>query len=210
MTARQLLAEALVRLYPAAWRREYGPELADILASRPVTARVVVDLLWNAGAQRAQSPAPSTILGVASMLAILGGVVLTPTRYGSASTALLRPTLMTFPPLVVTFFTSELYTVLLLACGCWTQRRYHGTALRSGVAGMRMSVIAGIPVFIAGLLLAVGAIDVSFIGLADLRPSPLAMMIAPLARLPEYWIWGAIGGWLGRRLPRSKSAAPAS
>ena len=39
------------------------------------------------------------------MLVILAGVVLTPTRYGSASTALLRPTLMTFPPVVVGFFT---------------------------------------------------------------------------------------------------------
>lgn len=210
MTARRLFAEALVRLYPAAWRREYGDELIEILVSRPLTARVVLDLLWNAGAQRATAPAPSTILGIASMLVVLAGFVLTPTRYGSAATAVLRPTSMTFPTIVVTFLASELYIWLLIACGCWTQRRYQVTATRAGVAAMRMSLIAGSPVVIAGLLLAFGALDITFLGLTDLRPSPFAMTMAPLARLPENWIWGAVGGWLGRRLPRSKSAAQAS
>ena len=117
---------------------------------------------------------------------------------------------MTFPPLVVSFFSvGALYRpaagLRLLDPAALSR---HGTPLRccrNADVGDRRH-----PVFIAGLLLAVGAIDVSFIGLADLRPSPFAVMIAPLARLPKSWIWGAIGGWLGRRLPHSKSAAPAS
>ena len=39
---------ALLRLYPAAWRDRYGAEMAAMLASEPMTARVVLDLLAGA------------------------------------------------------------------------------------------------------------------------------------------------------------------
>jgi hypothetical protein len=38
MTKEQVVA-ALVRLYPAAWRREYGEELTEILHHSPAAAR---------------------------------------------------------------------------------------------------------------------------------------------------------------------------
>jgi hypothetical protein len=38
----------LIRLYPAAWRRRYGRELADLLAAQPASFRTAVDLVAGA------------------------------------------------------------------------------------------------------------------------------------------------------------------
>ena len=38
----------LIRLYPAAWRRRYGRELAELLASQPASFRTAVDLVAGA------------------------------------------------------------------------------------------------------------------------------------------------------------------
>ncbi|GAA2205676.1 hypothetical protein GCM10009850_011340 [Nonomuraea monospora] len=42
------IAEAVLRLYPKAWRERYGEEVADLVASRPVRLRTVADLLTGA------------------------------------------------------------------------------------------------------------------------------------------------------------------
>jgi hypothetical protein len=38
----------LIRLYPPAWRRRYGPELEELLAAEPVSFRTAVDLVAGA------------------------------------------------------------------------------------------------------------------------------------------------------------------
>jgi hypothetical protein len=38
----------LIRLYPPAWRRRYGPELAELLARQPASFRTVVDVAAGA------------------------------------------------------------------------------------------------------------------------------------------------------------------
>jgi hypothetical protein len=227
MNARELVANALLRLYPRSWRNEYGGELTEILLLRPLTARAVCDVAWNGSKERARASRPSTILGLASMLVIVAGFILTPTQYGHQGTALLRPSSMTFPTVTVTFLTSEVYVLLLLICGGWTRQRYGGTAHQSGLAAMRMTLIASIPIIFGALLIAAGIVDMTFLepglpgttvaGVASpaaavqaFRPHPLAMMVAPIARLPESWIWGAIGGWLGRRLCRARPTATVS
>ena len=42
----------LLRLYPAAWRKEYGEEFADILASSRLTFGTATNVIWSAGRQR--------------------------------------------------------------------------------------------------------------------------------------------------------------
>jgi len=76
-----------------------------------------------------------------------------------------------------------------------------------------MSLIAGIPVMLGGALMALGLLDVvthPSYGAKAYVPFPLAMIVAPLFRLPESWIWGAIGGQLGRWISRSRQTAAAS
>jgi hypothetical protein len=45
MSARHIVVTALLRLYPAAWRNEYGAELTDILLTGPLSARVIGDVI---------------------------------------------------------------------------------------------------------------------------------------------------------------------
>ena len=107
MTLRQRLAHVLVRIYPVAWRREYGEELLDMLVARPLTWGVAGDVLWSGVRLRILFFEPSTVLGLASMLVVLAGFWLPPARYLSAVTDVLRPSHMTFPTILVTFMKSQ-------------------------------------------------------------------------------------------------------
>jgi hypothetical protein len=229
MSIRHLVVTALVRIYPTAWRNEYGGELTHILITEPLNARVIGDVLLSGLWQRLRTARPSTIMGLASMLVVLSGFILPGGQYRHQGRALLQLTSMTFPTVAVTFLSSELYAWLLMGCGCWTQLRYGGTATNAGVAAMRMSLIAGIPIIVGGLLIAFGILDVMFffgpqspasalsergfahpLDSAQLpKPHVLAILVAPFARLPLYWVFGAIGGQLGRWIARRRPTAAA-
>jgi hypothetical protein len=199
----------LVRLYPAAWRSEYGAELTDILLAHPLGPRVIADVLWNGLRQRARAVEPCTILGLASMSVILTGFALTGGAYGRDWNAVLQPSSKTFPTVTVTFLASELYVLLLIGCGCWTHLRYGGKVWRSGLAAMTMSLLAGLPVMVGGVLMTLGFFSVRFVG-SDLPPvSALAVLVSPLVRTPEYWMWGALGGQLGKWIARRRHGAGA-
>jgi len=199
----------ILRVYPTAWRDEYGEELAAILLARPLGPRVIADVLWNGLWQRARAAEPSTVLGVASMLIILAGSVLTGGAYGREATAVLQPTSMTFPTVTVRFLDSDVYAFLLIGCGCWTCLRHGGTAKRAGFAAMRMSLIAGLPIMAGALLVTASLLELTVA--APLHPpSAWAMLVAPLARLPGSWIWGALGGQLGKWIVRRRMRAAAS
>jgi len=205
--SRQTIVRAILRLYPPAWRREYGGELTDILLARRLSPKILVDVVWNGLWQRVRFAEPSTLLGLASVLMLLGGFVLTPGRYDHEKwIALLKPTYLAFPTVTVRMMVSEPYVLMLIVCGCWTQLRYGRTATQSGLAAMRMSLLAGIPIIVVGLLFAVGVFSVTFVDASarSFAPSPLSMTIAPIMRLPESWIWGAVGGQLGRWISRSR------
>ncbi|NBE92887.1 hypothetical protein FE391_04680 [Nonomuraea sp. KC401] len=44
----RVIAKSTVSLYPHAWRQRYGDEVADLVASRPVRVRTVLDLIGGA------------------------------------------------------------------------------------------------------------------------------------------------------------------
>ena len=197
----------LLRVYPAAWRREYGAEITGVLLACPLGPRVIADVLWNGLRQRARAVEPCNILGVASMSVVLTGFVLTGGTYGREWNALLQPSSKTFPTVTVTFLASELYVLLLIGCGCWTYLRHRDKVWRSGVAAMTMSLLAGLPVMVSGVLMTLGFFSVRFVG-SDLPPvSSLAILVSPLVRTPEYWIWGALGGQLGKWIARRQHGA---
>ena len=132
---RQRLAEALLRVYPAAWRREYGEELFDILISRPLTWRVAADVLGAGLRQRIRAAEPATVLGVATVAVLLSQLALTAAGYRTPATAMLRPTDMTFPTVAASFMVSPVYPWLLIAL--WLvdgvpPLRLLGEALRHG------------------------------------------------------------------------------
>ena len=195
------LVAALLRLYPAAWRREYGEELTAILLERPLNARVIADVAWNGLRLSTLAAEPSTILGIASLLIIVARFVLV----GDT----LRPSSKTFPTVTVTFLASNVYAFLLIGCGCWTHLRRGGTAKQSGVAAMKMSLIAGMPIIVGALLMMIGLVGVSVPAVPLHDPSPWSILVAPLARLPEAWLWGTIGGFVGKGIAHHRQTAPA-
>jgi hypothetical protein len=207
MTFRQRLARALVSLYPADWKREYGEELLDLLLARPLTWRSAGNALWNGARLRIRFAGPATTLGLASMLVVLAGFVVPPFRYSSTVTDVLRPSDMTFPTVVVTFMVSQVYIGLLMTCGWLTERRHPCQRNRAGLAAMRMSLLAGAPVLITGALLAAGAIGVTFAGMGGIQPHPADIIAAPLARLPEAFLYGSMGAWIQRHSIRTKKPA---
>ena len=97
------------------------------------------------------------------MLAVASGISVTGGSYMQDWTAVVRPSLMTFPTITVTFLASNLYGFLLIICGGWTAVRSEGAARESGLAAMRMSLFAGAPVILGGALLALGTIDIRFV-----------------------------------------------
>ncbi len=211
-TMKNRIVAALLRIYPTAWRHEYGAELTGILLGRPLGPREIADVAWNGVWQRARAAEPSTILGLASTLLMLTGFVMPGGRYSGAWSALLQPSWRMFPTVNVTFMASEFYVLLLVACGCWTYLRHGGKATRSGLAAMRMSLIAGIPIMLIAALLMSGFLDMAFLnprGAATIRPSALAMLVAPLSRLPEAWIWGSIGSFIGKCIARQRKRTAA-
>ncbi len=54
----------LLQLYPKAWRREYGEELAEILSADGLTMRKVADVLRGAAYQRARSVPAWVVAGM--------------------------------------------------------------------------------------------------------------------------------------------------
>jgi hypothetical protein len=231
------IVRTLLRLYPAAWRHEYGSELMDVLLARPLTAGVVGDVLQNGLRQRVRGADPSTLVGLAMLLVVLNGFVwniVAPAPYSNESIILLQNLLG-----------SNLYILLLIGCGFWTQLRHRGKLDRSGLAAVKVSFFAGIPVMLAGALMLLGILGVTVSGPGDTPttihehgftytyysaqhhcwirvsepsakplaqgvqaatcpPAPLGVLISPLFVLPASWLWGLLGGLLGRWIVRSR------
>jgi uncharacterized protein (TIGR03435 family) len=187
------IVRALLRIYPKAWRREYGPELADLLLARPLSIQTIGNVSVSGAAERIRAIDVTTQLGLAAMAVILALAV-------RNVAGLFVETTKTLPTIVVAPLMSELYVLFLVGGGCWFHVRRGGTAAAAGVQAMKITFIAGLPVMVIGLFMLTDVIHVS--NPAHHALNPWAVLFAPLFRLPECWIWGAVGAQVGRRLPR--------
>lgn len=201
MTTPQRVASLLVQLYPAAWRREYGAELEAVLLARPLGIGTVNDVVWSALGQHVRYAAPPVVLGTAAMAAVAAWLWVnltmpeTMTPWGS----LLRHTTMLRPSVIMWPFRSEAYVLLLLACGAWTYIRTGTTAPRAGFAAMEMTGLAGLPVMFVGLLMAFDVVSLP-------TYSALPVFSASFYEFGSAWVWGALGGLLGRGYVRRRGA----
>jgi hypothetical protein len=189
MTMKPWLAATLVRLYPAQWRAEYGGELEHLLLTRPFTLHVVADVVWNGFRQRIRSADLATCFGLGAMLVVIAAM--------SSGYTVLEPSHMTFPAVSVRPLHSDLYVVFLIASGCALQLHTRTRLWRTGVAAMKISFIAGVPIIVAGVLLIAGIVQPDSDAYS---PAGWQVAVAPIARLGESWIWGAAGGALGRAI----------
>jgi hypothetical protein len=192
MTFNRVLVTALLWSYPRAWRREYGPELEDVLLARPLSVRLVFNVLGSGLFQhmRAWNDA-STIAGLVPMAFVLIRL----TSEGGGITAVVTPSGITLPAVVVKLMKSELYASLLIGWGCAVRVRDPEGTSRSGKAAVKIALVTGIPVMLTGILMLSGLVKENAL-------NPWAVLTAPLFFLPQAWTYGAIGGAVGPRLVR--------
>lgn len=223
MTIKERFVSALLRVYPSQWRKEYGTELSYLLLMRPLSLGAAVNVLWNGAGQRVRSLELSTVLGLIAMAVILIGFVqniVAPLAYASGvAQSLLQPSTTTLPTLVVAPLKSNLYVLTLVACGCGTYLLSRASS--PGLAAMKVTLIAGIPVVVAATLMLTGILATTVVGPGDAPstfeqhgftftfysndhsvPSPWSTLVSPLFQLPWSFLWGTVGGRLGRHLAR--------
>lgn len=217
------LVSVLMRLYPKAWRKHYGAELADMLQARPLTARVCSDIVLSALWQRLRAVEAATFVGLGLMLvtsaAIAWNIIVAPPYAWSPGQSLSeQPMLSERIELLQRPLHSEFYVLVLAGIGFWTAWRGNRSP---GWAAVRVSTIASLPLVLIGLLMLVGVLDfielypgqtpapfdqrgISYTFYKGLQqipgPAPIVLVLSPLLRLPGAWMWGSIGGWIGGKV----------
>lgn len=207
------LIAALLRLYPAAWRREYGPELQGVLEDRPLGARTIANVVWGGLRQRVRTGEPWAVMGLALLVVI---------------TVFLTKQILSPPPYWpgvergVYWPANIVVMLVLMGCGCWTVLRHGGTLPRAGLQTMKMGLVANLPYFLVALLMWSGALGVIVIGAGDTPTTfaehgfaitvygtdgtsafiftPFGLVATHLANLVDCWIFGTIGGAVGRAI----------
>ena len=215
------LVSLLMRLYPKAWRKEYGAELAAMLQARPLTARVCGDVVLSALWQRTRAIEAPTWVGLGLMLAMTGAIaanIVDPPPYvwapGQSISEL--PELADQVKLVQRPMRSELFVLVMAGIGFWSAL---GGKPQPGRVAIRVWLIASIPIAAIGVLMLSGAL-----GYIELLPgqtppplndrglvyvvykaplgipasAPVAFLLSPLLRLPGACLWSFVGASLGR------------
>ena len=203
----------MLRLYPKAWRAEYGDELSSMLLARPLSVAIVFDIARSAIWQRLRVVLPATWVGIGLMLVTIWAIVSTT----MAPPPYVRSALSERIELLQKPLQSEFYVIVLFAIGFWTAVAGKQSPAR---AAMRAAVVASIPLALIGLLMLTGLLAYAelvpgqkiamlnarailypfYKGIQQIpAPAPLTLLLSPLLRLPGAWLWGTIGGSLGRK-----------
>ncbi len=216
------LVSALMHLYPPAWRKQYGAELAAMLQARPLTARVCVDVVRSAMWQHLRTVQAVALVGLVLMLVTIGAIawnVVDPPSFGYSWN---KPTVPDRIELLQRPLHSEIWVLFLVGIGFWTARSSNRSA---GWAAVQVSTIAALPLLVTGVLMMSGLLD--FVELHPGQtpttyqergilytfyqgwqqipgPAPIVMLLSPLLRLPGAYLWGVIGGEIARRVFRSR------
>lgn len=219
------LVAVLMRLYPKAWRNEYGAELAEMLWARPLTARVFGDVVVSAMSQRMRGIQAPTWVGVGLMLVMSGAIaanIVDPPPYvwAPGQSVAEQPELADQVKLVQRPMRSGLFVLVMFGIGFWSALRGNARPAR---AAIRVWLIASIPLAAIGVLMVTGVL--SYIELLpgqtpvpfDARglvyvvykaplgipaSPPIAFLLSPLLRLPGACLWSIVGCSLGKKLAR--------
>lgn len=206
---RRSIASLLVKVYPPKWREEYGPELAGVLAERPIGRRDMADVVWNGVVRRLREDEPWKLVGTPMLLAF--------------SSALILNILTPAPYAADMFGGSRMGQLVYVWVGYWTVLRAEDGSNRGGSAAVKMSLWITWPMTVIGLLAAVDVLPLFFIAPGDpvpggiglhyyhssrWTPTPVLLAAAPLLNVPFVWIMGATGGLLGRLVIRRRLHQP--
>ncbi len=183
-----------------------------MLRARPLTVRVCSDIVLSALWQRLRVVQAPTWVGIGLMFVTIGSIA----SIIVAAPAYQQSMLPEHIELLQKPMRSEFYVLVLFCLGFWTTL----TGSRSpGRAAVRASIIASIPIALTGLLMMTGVLSYTEVlpghiastvhdrgilytfykGIQQIPgPAPLPLLLSPLLRIPGAWLWGSIGGWVGR------------
>jgi hypothetical protein len=213
----------LMRLYPKAWRKEYGAELTAMVQARPLTARVCSDVVRSAMWQRVRATQAATWVGLGLMLAVTGAIaanIVDPPPYvwAPGQSVSEQPELADHVKLLQRPMRSEWFVLIMAGIGFWSALRRKPHPAR---AAIRVWLLASIPIAMLGLLMVSGVLSyielnpgqtptpfdergiVYIIYKAPMGlpvPAPVVFLVSPLLRLPGAWLWGVVGGSLGQKV----------
>jgi hypothetical protein len=219
---RTRLVSWLLRLYPKAWRKEYGVELSEMLRARPLTTRVCSDVVVSAMWQRARAIETATWVGLGLMLAMSGAIAASivdppPYVWAPGQSISEQPDLADQVNLVQRPMRSELFVLVMAGIGFWSALRGKP---HPGRVAIRVWLIASIPIAAIGVLMLSGALDyiellpgqtplpfndrglVYIVYKAPLgipAPAPVAFLLSPLLRLPGACLWTVVGAFFGQK-----------
>jgi hypothetical protein len=227
------LVSALMRLYPKAWRKEYGAEMADMLQARPLTVRACCDVVRSAMWQSMRAVEAPTWVGIGLMVVTIAAIaanIIAPQPYAwsPGQSPSEQPALSERIELLQRPLRSEFYVLVLAGIGFWTAWRSNRWP---GWAAIRVSTIASLPLVLIGVLMLFGVLD--FVELYpgqtaaffDERgifytfykgsqqipgPAPVVLLLSPLLRLPGAWLWGVVGGGIANWVSRARRRQTAS
>lgn len=173
---RATVVAALLRLYPRAWRNEYGAELADMLLASPLSARTIGDVLWNGLRHRARATEPWVYLGLIGFVWIW------------QDWPLLR------------FYAIKLHA-LYAFCGFWMSLR--SGRIDDREACVRLTLLASPPLVIQTILAVAGYLPPQ--RWLILEHAPLLIALAPLFVALTCGPSMRTGAWFARKLLRRLS-----
>jgi hypothetical protein len=208
MSARSTVVRILLHAYPAAWRREYGAELEDVLLRRGIGPLVVVDVIAGGFTQRIRFADAAAWLGLGLLVAVSADLLWNVTAAQNTAQGLLAVvsrSSKTLPTIVVSPLMSDSYAQFLVLYGMCMQFNQRRSLPDCGRATAKITFMAGLPVIAIGILMGIGALDLAVPTQTEGSPpwlTPWAVTTAPLFRLPAAWVFGAVGGQIGRWVAR--------
>lgn len=167
--------KALIRLYPAAWRRRYGEEMARLIDDQPQTIRLTVDLIAGAidarlnpqlSTEAANAPASKGAKAVMRILTHCQPHDVTAADYKRSVAAMLATTILLAGlylvlkrafgdnPFIEAFGVSTFPVALLVSSWETYFKRYSRTA--------RVAIIGGLGVFVFFISLAAESLGRAF------------------------------------------------
>jgi hypothetical protein len=176
---------ALVRLYPAGWRAEYGEELAELLMRRPLGCGAAANVVANAVRQQWREQEPWLLIGAPLLVWMIAYLVLALVAPRHAKELAGKPTMVG----VLIFFGVGFWTV-------W--RKGEG----GGRAAMKLSIILTLPVFLLGFLVMMQILPTGpvrpFVG--NGREDLVMLFVAPILQIPYAGLLGWVGGGVATRV----------
>lgn len=193
---RRQVVWALIHLYPARWRSEYGAELEDVLLRRPLGVRELLNVAWNALWQQCRDGEPWLVLG--APLAALSLVGCIEVILGVPFAA--RPRGVKVASSIEQF-------LVLLATGYWTIER-RGRA--AGRAAIKLNLLVCAPLALLGLCAMAGLFQLKTVDNgASASYWRWILVASPIMQIPYAGAVGLLGGGAARLVRRFRRHTPA-